>query len=92
MREKKCGLCAKKRFCFFFNEASRKAAQTLTRESHWVDEEGVEGAVPAEVAAVTVPGRARATADSGQAGTTAEGSEPEEAKPSQKSAIWQRSG
>lgn len=82
-------LVCKKEVLFFFNEASRKAAQTLTRESHWVDE---EGAVPAEVAAVTVPGRARATADSGQAGTTAEGSEPEETKPSQKSAIWQRSG
>lgn len=82
-------LVCKKEVLFFFNEASRKAAQTLTREPHWVDE---EGAVPAEVAAVTVPGRARATADSGQAGTTAEGSEPEEAKPSQKSAIWQRSG
>lgn len=82
-------LVCKKEVLFFFNEASRKATQTLTHESHWVDE---EGAVPAEVAAVTVPGRARATADSGQAGTTAEGSEPEEAKPSQKSAIWQRSG
>lgn len=51
----------------------------------------MEGVVPAEVAAVTVPGRARVTnssADSGRSGRY----QPEGAKPSPTSAIWQRSG
>lgn len=48
--------------------------------------------VPAEVAATRWARVTHSSADGGQAGAVSEGSVPEEAETSQKSAIWQRSG